>query len=95
MSAKAAKDNVHVKAAGDPKQKDKAKACNPAAGKYEAGSFAKARLDFIRNLQESEGLPWKEAAPRWLLSEERAGLLSGLSAKELARRHFTGKKQPG
>ena len=54
---------------------------------YKPGGFSRARLDFIAQCKKS-GSGFKEANQKWMLSSERAELLSSLPEKDLKRRRF-------
>lgn len=70
---------------------------NPAAAKaapvgdesvkYVAGEFNKHRLRFIKEKQ-AEGLKFRAASDAWMLSNERAALLVGVSDSEMKKRRF-------
>ena len=55
---------------------------------YKPGSFNKSRLDYIAKLRQDEKISHAAAQQRWMMSDERADLLSELPAAELKRRRF-------
>ena len=82
---------------GEPGQQKRAeieKGLRDPGCKYNPGSFREARLEFIYNKMEAEGLRFMEAAKLWMPSSERASMLRGLSSTELARRRFVPAKNP-
>ena len=79
-SAKKTVKNKNKKDAVDKK----AEAC----GAYKAGEYSSMRKKFIRKLQESQSVSYGDASKAWNESQERAGLLAGMSRSELKRRRF-------
>ena len=59
------------------------------ASDYRPGSFSEARKEFIASKRKASGVSYAEANQAWMLSSQRADLLSGLSPQELKRRKFT------
>lgn len=60
----------------------------PNSSAYEAKSFNESRKRFIEAEMANNSVKFREASTRWMLSNERASLLEGLSAAELKRRKF-------
>ena len=58
-----------------------------ASSSYCPKAFSKARLEYIAKRKQS-GTTHKDACTAWMVSQERADLLPGLSEKELKRRRF-------
>ena len=56
-------------------------------GPYVAGKFSDARKSFIAELRKN-GYKYKDANTQWMLSDERASLLEGMSSAELKKRRF-------
>ena len=59
-----------------------------SGSQYKAGNFNDARLKFIATVRTEEKISHKEAQALWMMSPERADLLSGLSMSELKKRRF-------
>ena len=76
----ASKKLVNKKNASQKKKTD--------SGPYKAGEYSTLRMQFIRKLQKSQSVSYTDASTAWNESEERAGLLAGMSQAELKRRRF-------
>ena len=70
----------------DP-QASEAAAAAEASSSYCPKAFNAARLEFIA-ARRRNGAAYKDACHAWMMSDERANFLSGLSEKELKRRRF-------
>lgn len=59
-----------------------------SGSQYKAGNFNEARLKFISTARSEQKISHKEAQALWMMSPERADMLSGLSMAELKKRRF-------
>ena len=86
-NAKKEKKKETVKEKAKPAAAKKVSEPTEGGEGYQAGNYAKIRLEFIREAVATK-IPFREASKLWHTSSERARILAGMSRKELVRRRF-------